>query len=546
MMSVTWFCSSFESSSNSNQATTNHHRFSKKNNSRTNADNTTIDCDEIEVPTEVEFCNAHEEESTHALIDRFPLQNVEHLAVNPKKVDELRRWMRKKQGRCRECKLLLLTGPTGSGKTTAVKMLCHELEFELIEWNCSEYYDIFYDPEGKEVVYEENQVRKFTEFLKSSDRGSLEKSVSQKVILIEQLPNIFYQDPSVLHATLRNTVKNTVCMYIFIMSDVDSCWYLSPKRILPTNIRYQIGFEELAFNPSAVIFLSKALRRITSLLKMKVSPLQIKKIAENSNGDIRAAIHNLQLCFDGNRRFNETYCLQSSVLIDPYHCLGKLLYAKRFDKADDDWKKAEEKLKIELRGLYSRDYPPKDDVSEVLTKCGMNAEKMVMFLHEHEPNFAPSLLSYLGILNNISLFDSAFGHWEVRMDSNFNLYMGEVTARSTVFYNFGCKSRQSSGMYRFHKPRSSEGDYQTLNKQKEIHAAFPPHTYREVSTLTLPLIRFIKPSTLDNYQYQVLMSMNSAICTNFAVSKSFTNEKSSRRSPTYDEENQFDIEEIDV
>lgn len=73
-------------------------------------------------------------------------------------------------------------------------------------------------------------------------------------------------------------------MYIFIMSDVDSCWYLSPKRILPSNIRYQLGFEELTFNTSAVIFLSKALRRITSLLKVNVPPPQIKRIAENSNG----------------------------------------------------------------------------------------------------------------------------------------------------------------------------------------------------------------------------------------------------------------------
>lgn len=63
---------------------------------------------------------------------------------------------------------------------------------------------------------------------------------------------------------------------------------------------------------------------------------------------------------------------------------------------------------------------------------------------------------------------------------------------------------------------------------------------------TLPLIRFIKPPMLDNYQYQVLMSMNSAICTKFVVRQSFTNEKSSGESPTNDEENQFDIEEIDV
>lgn len=66
--------------------------------------------------------------------------------------------MRRKEGRCRGCKLLLLTGPTGSGKTTAVKMLSRELKFELIEWNCPESYDVFYDPEGEEIVYEENQV----------------------------------------------------------------------------------------------------------------------------------------------------------------------------------------------------------------------------------------------------------------------------------------------------------------------------------------------------------------------------------------------------
>nr|CRZ22570.1 Bm8655 [Brugia malayi] len=553
MMSVTWFCSSFESSSNSNQTIKDHRLQNKKCASRISVDNVTVNCGEIKVHPEVALCSSHQDDSTRSLIDRFPLQNVEQLAVNPKKIDELRRWMQKKEGRCRTCKLLLLTGPTGSGKTTAVKILCRELKLELIEWNCSESYDVFYDPEGEEIVYEENQashifyvaeliVRKFTEFLKSSDRGSIEKSVSQKVILVEQLPNVFYQDPSILHATLGKTIKNTVCMYIFIMSDVDSCWYLSPKRILPANIRFQLGFDELSFNASATIFLSKALRRIASLLKVNASPSQIKKIAENSNGDIRTAIHNLQLCIDGRKKFSEICPLHSSTLVDPYHSLGKLLYAKRCDKADSDWKKAEGKLKIALRKTYSRDFPPKDDVSEVLDKSGMNADKLVMFLHEHEPNFAPSLSSYLGILNNISLFDSALSRWEVRMDSVLSSYIGEVAARSTIFYNFGCRTRQGRGLYRFYKPHCFENGFQAFSKEKEIYAAFPPHIYGEVLTLTLPLIRLIQPRRLNNYQYQVLVSMNSALCTNFTVNQSPAN----KNSVTDDEENQFDIEEIDL
>ncbi|OZC11164.1 hypothetical protein X798_01579 [Onchocerca flexuosa] len=381
-----------------------------------------------------------------------------------------------------------------------------------------------------------------------------------------------------LHATLKNTIKNTVCMYIFIMSDVASCWYLNPKRVLPANIRYQLGFEELAFNASATIFLSKALRRIASLLKINVSPLQIKRIANNSNGDIRTAIHNLQLCFDGSREFIEIFPLHSSILIDPYHSLGKLLYAKRCNNADDNWKKAEEKLKIELREVYSRDYPPKDDVTEVLNKSGMNAEKLVMFIHEHELNFAPSLSSYLSILNNISLFDSALGRWEVRIDSILSSYMSEVAARSTIFHNFGCKSRQGRGIYHFHKPRCHDEDFQLFSRKKEIHAAFPSHIYGEILTLnsltnilkyhfpvenkfefnekkqllltcydcrTLPLIRLIRPPTLNNYQNQLLVSMDSALCTSFTVNQSPTNRMPSRRSPIY-EENQFDIEEIDL
>ncbi|VDP11541.1 unnamed protein product [Onchocerca flexuosa] len=560
MMSVGWFCSSFESSSNSDRATTDCKFLKKVPVSHITTDNTVIDHEVIETPPEEAFCNSLGKESTCSLIDRFPLQNIEQLAVNPKKVDEIRQWMRKKKGRYRGCKLLLLTGPTGCGKTTTVKMLCHELKFELIEWNCSESYDIFYNPEGEEVIYEESQasyisifhliiiifqIREFAEFLKSSDRGSIEKPVLQKVILIEQLPNVFYQDPTMLHATLKNTIKNTVCMYIFIMSDVASCWYLNPKRVLPANIRYQLGFEELAFNASATIFLSKALRRIASLLKINVSPLQIKRIANNSNGDIRTAIHNLQLCFDGSREFIEIFPLHSSILIDPYHSLGKLLYAKRCNNADDNWKKAEEKLKIELREVYSRDYPPKDDVTEVLNKSGMNAEKLVMFIHEHELNFAPSLSSYLSILNNISLFDSALGRWEVRIDSILSSYMSEVAARSTIFHNFGCKSRQGRGIYHFHKPRCHDEDFQLFSRKKEIHAAFPSHIYGEILTLTLPLIRLIRPPTLNNYQNQLLVSMDSALCTSFTVNQSPTNRMPSRRSPIY-EENQFDIEEIDL
>ncbi|VDM95958.1 unnamed protein product [Thelazia callipaeda] len=564
MASVPCYCSSFESSSNPPRPTLTHTtidnsmRSPMKKSRITRISHKYCQVEDIrETSPKVVPYRSGCSEITDTLIDRFTPSNFWELAVNPRKIDEVRRWIQKKLVRTRECKLLLLTGPTGSGKTITVKLLCRELKLELAEWSTANFYDLFYDPNGDEVICEESQTRKFAEFLKLSDYGSMQECNLQKVVVIEQLPNIFYEDPSILHSVLQNTVRNTVCMYIFIMSDVDSCWYLNPKRILPANIRVQLGFDEISFNASAVTFLSKALQRIALLMKVNISPLQIKKIAGNSNGDIRAAINNMHLCIDDNQKVIETIPLHSSTLVDSYHCLGKLLYAKRCNKASENCSKTEKYLNVERKKTHSRNYPLKDDINQVLEKCGLNGEKLAMFLHEHEPNFVPSLSSYQKILNNISVVDSAFSRWETRMDSTLMSYVGEVekgkilllvlqilqlAARSVVFYNAERTHKQGGKMYRFYKPQCYDTDFKVFSKKIDICAAFSSH-YGELLSLTVPFIRLILPPSLNIEQYQVLVSMNSSVSKNISLSHSHVKNE---RVPENNEENEFEIEEIDI
>ncbi|VDM49954.1 unnamed protein product [Toxocara canis] len=349
----------------------------------------------------------------------------------------------------RRSKLLLLTGPCGSGKTATVKVLCRELRMELVEWESPDHYDFSYDQNGEEVLCEQSQVRVFADFLKSVDHGSLETAHVQKVVLIEQLPNVFYREPSLLHSLLRSYASCSRCMFIFVLSSIESCWALNPRRLFPTSMLRELYFDTVSFNPSAVTFLSKAIRRILTALSIKATPSQIKYIAESSAGDIRCAINNLQLSIaEDGRLLNDVLLFGSSSQTDPFHSIGKILYGKRAETESTEWVECENLLSEHLRERFHRPRPPKDVLEDVIHKTAMSGDnkdilggnrafrkllemsagtsEIAAYLEEHEPYFAESLSEIRAVFDNISLIDSALGSWEVRMNPSLDKYEAEV------------------------------------------------------------------------------------------------------------------------
>lgn len=57
---------------------------------------------------------------------------------------------------------------------------------------------------------------------------------------------------------------------------------------------------------------------------------------------------------------------QSPQNVDFFHFIGKLLYAKRAESADDRWTRCEAMLRPECRHL-ARKLPPKEDLNELLS-----------------------------------------------------------------------------------------------------------------------------------------------------------------------------------
>lgn len=74
----------------------------------------------------------------------------------------------------------------------------------------------------------------------------------------------------------------------------------------------------------------------------------------------------------------------------------------------------------------------------MLASLTVNALQIAAYLEEHEPYFVKSLSDLRAVFDNISLMDSSFGSWEVRMNNASSEYEAEV-----CFYDVFAKEATS-------------------------------------------------------------------------------------------------------
>lgn len=117
-------------------------------------------------------------------------RKTEDLAVHSKKIKELEDWLQKSVSNARSfTPILVLSGPTGCGKTTAVTVLCKTLGISISEW---------INPMDQDYEFSRcsGQVAKLSEFLSESKYPTLFESCDKKITLIEDFPNALINNPA--------------------------------------------------------------------------------------------------------------------------------------------------------------------------------------------------------------------------------------------------------------------------------------------------------------------------------------------------------------
>ncbi|KAF8634027.1 hypothetical protein AX17_004292 [Amanita inopinata Kibby_2008] len=301
----------------------------------------------------VKFSPDLEERSDGRLwVDIYEPTTEADLAVHVRKVEDVRRWFLEAfnggpSGKLKRYRrILVLTGPAGTAKTTTVRVLGRELGFDILEWRSGtgDNFRVYDSDHSHYDPYETLMVKFETFFNRASNCQSLLTTSSLKthatssqssqtprssnvpgrrIVLLEDLPNVLHPDTQArFHVILRGLVDgppvDQPVPVVIIISDAqtrgeDSDEFIAYSRtrngqgdgvinirtVFPRDLLNGPYVTEIAFNPIAPTLLRRALQALldahfSSNKNARPSKEVLEIVVESANGDIRSAIMALQ------------------------------------------------------------------------------------------------------------------------------------------------------------------------------------------------------------------------------------------------------------
>ncbi|KAK9477342.1 Rad17 cell cycle checkpoint protein-domain-containing protein [Lipomyces japonicus] len=305
-------------------------------------------------------------------VDKFSPTTVSTLALHKKKYLDVKEWFEKVYSGCLDQRILVISGPAGSSKTAALRVLAREKKLNVVEWENPQLMP--YEP-GSDYI---SLADTFDDFLNHAQRFSVSvnnqpvdengyeiidinhlSSANNKVILIEDIPSVFTSS-SISRQRLLNSLKAhllsrapNVPPIVIMISEVevrdsfDSSSFTA-ETVLGRELLSHHGVHQISFNPISKMIMVKALKEIAykeSLLKsVKYKPSKNSKDSHVLNiitelaelGDIRSAINALQWWSQSVATSTGADFLRHGrqIYISRFHALGKILY-NRLNDSDE-------------------------------------------------------------------------------------------------------------------------------------------------------------------------------------------------------------------
>lgn len=237
-------------------------------------------------------------------LKKFQPKEVSDLAVHPKKLEELRAWLKLSENVPN--KILILEGPAGCGKTSALKVIAKESGYEVSEWINSTDVETALLRENSEnfqsdFVSYENQTTKFTDFLLRASRFQSIFRAKKRLLVVKDFPNTFMKKTEEFLDTLKTYADDGRSPLVFIITETNSKAINVGINLFPDKVRLTLGISTINFNPVSATMMKRGIKRIVQMVDSSTFKLcfqqateeVIDSLVQQSQGDIRNAILNL-------------------------------------------------------------------------------------------------------------------------------------------------------------------------------------------------------------------------------------------------------------
>lgn len=224
-------------------------------------------------------------------MDVLAPSNVSALAVHAQKIEAVQFWLQ--TSRQNRSSILLVSGPTGSGKTACIRALAKEMDLQLCEW---------ITPVDQEFQMDSlSQKESFMEFLFKASRYQSLFDTKRRILLVEDFPNVLLYQKDLFADILKNYKTSGKYPLVFIAADTNCKSLDIAYNLFPDSIKQEFRIHHVPFNAISNTLLKKAMNQIMPVLKREFqdqfqepSASILDSIITSSQGDIRNAILNLQ------------------------------------------------------------------------------------------------------------------------------------------------------------------------------------------------------------------------------------------------------------
>ncbi|XP_065601272.1 cell cycle checkpoint protein RAD17 [Cyrtonyx montezumae] len=441
-------------------------------------------------------------------VDKYRPETQNDLAVQKKKIEEVEAWLKmhifQRQPKQSGC-VLLLTGPAGCGKTATLQILAKDLGVQVQEWTNPVSLDFTKDDlrniSGRDtnshMFPSQAQAVLFQDFLLRANKYNKLQMLGEssendkKLILIEDMPNQFYRDPSSLHEILRRFVRTSRCPLLFIISDNFS-GDSNQRLLFPKEIVEELCISIISFKPVAPTNMMKVLNRIATAeanmnREKNYAPdrTSLELLCKGCSGDIRSAINSLQffsmkdcslekdfwsrkkrsstlksetaaaMCNSRKQSKSDTSEDQAIQAIGGkdasiflFHALGKIIYCKREPLSESEFPQLPSHL-LEHRRDALLIHP-----EDIVEKSHMSGSMFTLYLHQNYVEFFTDIDDVVRASEYLSTADVLCGNWNSRLV--MEEYSASVSTRGVIHSNTSrafAHCQGGTGFRPLHKPQ---------------------------------------------------------------------------------------------